>query len=1253
MDNKMKFSQWANLSPHKNLKFHKFCQFKELDEDTLTEMARLRITQGIERPEFRKVPYLLDGFVIFCLSQLPQSLWSEALTYLHDWGIYKVQQEMKNAGIQPLMRGETSYLGITGGTPEEKAKYDEVRTYLLRKKPYDFITLSGHTFLVVSPNNYHPIAYMYMKIDNSANDEVLQHQESLSKTDRMEYEKAGHGLHSGFLNSFDPPENKDGTYIHHVWTGYRGLNQGSASKWLSRYYDNLHWYHMASNQDIDDPNKVQKRRDQYEAIKKDPLLLHPRIKQSGATPRRESALPILSGGMLQKDVGKLNAYRNAVVNNSMSQKMREKWQIVTSPEGRTNIEIGIAAGHNHVFNTFEIPLQKAAQIKQLLQNPELTTLATNAGSYSTSEYIAEKVGIEGKKVGNFTYTPKQIIDAIAADTKKFDACVYPYWDSAGKLHSNSTEGQHPYVQTKIKVAPEKFIPKESYMQQHTHQLLATVAEEMIDSYKKAIDGNENEASETRVNRQKFLMLFRNADIKPEASENGEYSQDFPAAIRNYAQQLRNAEPRIMWPKEYVTQELTNAGYNLYAYKAKNKELKTEAQEEPQEQEPQDIQQPKRIQNKLKKDPSEKRKNKDWTPLIDGMETALLAKSFKYWLQYLRGRKQGEFNMSVPAPMAELPNSLSQVTELLQEFIDFNNKKSNHIIQNTKTANEFDYSLNFIHDKGEEYVSSGWDTQRGDPLTIYGDDEDYADLLKVCDETWVILKAMAAVKGFLIGSLRDQKLQEEGQNSQSKLTSMLHPDNRNILIALDDEVASEALSEFKHTKIGIKPVFNYLRLRRKLIKEGGKIDQATGDLENVRRKNPLVQHFEKAQTEFLTVLHDNVQNYVKRLWQLDLGYGSRRTVGRGPKTQQGGEMFDIGGGKKVSGKSSEQEQLESRYGAAVAFLMEPKKDRSLPERGKEIEGQIFSTSLRRQKAESDEHIRKVQNGLLQIEKATGVRVDRKTPGFIDEVMRLVQAMHTSRQKSLSYVVEVAEREKYHALQNSPKFKSMSPDQVEEEVKAYGRLKAKMFMDQLDQIHTLCPTIDIVAQKMGDRWRVLNRASRQILANMQYTIEKNFFDGQGNLKPMAEKGFKAYLKTLSEVSNYALTGNTPSYNPKYTEITDAIDEITEEIEKAQKAKNVSEDQKVPFRLGLRRFTALFYSVLRQHTTTIADSRKDTIETDLKSLADDRVLSVDKGWLGTAEKVLETKNHYDQPIPADLFAKYAANIQRAVSIAKQRVA
>ena len=1265
MDNKMKFSQWANLSPHKSLKFRKFCQFKELDEDTLMEMARLRtLDDGTERPEFRKVPYLLDAFMLFCLSQIPQSLWAEALAYFQDQGIYKIQQEMKEAGLKPEFATLLSpHNAITGGTPEEQTKYGAIRNYLGRKPPFDFITLSGHTFLVVSPNNMHPVSYMYMKIDNSANDELLQNKENLSRAERLEYTKGGHGLHSGFLNTFDPPENMEGKYPYHVWTGYRGLNQGSASKWLSRYYDNLHWYHMASNPDIDDPQKAQKRKEQYEAIRKDPSLLHPRAKQPGKPPRRESALPILSGGMLQKDVGRINARRNAIMGLEKYADVRKQWHIEIG-DGRSNIEIGIAAGHNNMFNTFGIPLQKANQIKQLLQNPKLAELAQTAGNYSTSEYIAQKVGLEGKRVGNFTYSPKQVVDAIVADNKKFDACIYPFWDATtGELHSSSAEGQHPYVQTKIKVAPEKFIPKENYVRQYMHQLLSTAAEEVIESGKKFIAGGEEDTG-TRANFQKFLTLFRSTpEIKPEAFENGEYSPDeFPTVIRTYVQQLRNADlAKIIWPKSDITQELVDAGYDLTS-RAKKTSLHTEARTT------------KLAQNKPKKDPSEKRTNKPWGPLIDGMETALLARAFKYWFQYLRGRKPGEFNLSVPSPAPTLPNSFNKVMELLQEFIAFNSKKSDHIMQNTKTANQFDYTSNFIHEKGEEYAFSGWDMGQGDPLTIYGDDKDYADLRKVCEENWVFLKALASVRGFLMGGLQDQKRQEQGENPRNKLTSMLHPDNRRILMELDDEVASEALSEFKHTKTGIKSIFNYLRLRRQLIKEGGEINQANGNLEKIDVSDPVAKSFEKAKTTFLTVLHDNVQNFTKRLWQVDLGYGSRRTVGRSPKTQSG-EMPQSGmdnpsnlldAGTKVSGES--KEQLESQYGAAYAFLLEPPKSRSLEERGPESQGQIFSTSLRRQKAQSDEHIEKVQNGLLQIEKETGVRLDRKKAGFIDEVIRLIQAMHTSRKQALSYVVEVAEREMYHALQNSPDFGSKSPDQIVDEVKAYGRLKAKTFMDQLDQVHTLCPNIDIVAQKMGDRWKALNRMSRQILANMQYTIEKNFFDGQGNLKTMAEKDFKAYLQTLEEVANYEQSGHIPYYNQKYTEITAAIDEIRDEMERAHtldakknrfykaltpEETNLLEDKKSAFRLGLRRFIALFDSVLKKHTTTIAESRMDTIETDLKSLADDRVLSADTGWLATAENILKTKHHYDQPIPDDLFGHYAAAIQKAVNIAKQRVA
>jgi hypothetical protein len=1210
----MKFSQWQKITGTKKTKFYEFYQFKNLSavDIMVAEMAQVRDNQS----EVRKTPHIIDKIMLFFLYQVPQSLWSHCLSYLQNKGIYDIQQEMKSANIAPLRRttaaGEVPYLGFTGGTAVEEDHYNLIRDHLKKLPPYTLVPLAGHTFLIVSPTNINPLAYMYMKIDNSFHDDWWKGQKDkniISGAERGQYLTQGHGLHGEYLNTFDPIANEDGAY---QWgAGYRGLGTVAATKWLQDYFDRNQWHHIGTNPHADDPEEVAERRQDFTNAQKNPQLLHSRITQGGGRPRksgRQQTIPIHSGELLQSNLQSINARRNAVV-GQMDVGMRNKLQIEINPGG-SNIEIGIRKNYRNIFSKLQIstirpPVSDPNQTEQAPSQAEQIVSLIQQGK--DSSYIAQVMGMQNKKVGKGkqTLSPEQVIDEIKKD-KEHDACVYPYWekqeDGKLKLH-NTSEDQHNYIQSMPLAAPEKLVPRKAFVQHSFHELIAQVAQDL--------KTNED-------NFRSFINLYQKIpEIKPEATEDGQYNSEItPKVILDYYQLLKNLNYSKEPPKEIVM-ELRDAGLLV-----EHSEMFAE-------------------------------ERKDFAPLTKAMEIGLFARAFQYWLHY---QKQPPLDKS--KTLHTVPND---VHALVDEFGTANTKQAKHILENTHTKDVFDYHHGITRGQKEDLVG-GWHMSKDDSYRQTGTDEEHEQLVKVCEENWASDYGQDAIRSFIM-------------SNQSKI----HPKNRDVIMINDMAIGNEALSQFANTKL-TQPVKDYLRARSHLEEDGAEIDPDTGDPINVDPRNGTIVIYERAKTKLKKLLYRDVGNFARRLLQLDFGFGGRRATEQkeGGKEEGGAEYAsDEDALRKINNTS--YEDLQARYGIAAAFLVDLDTikasrgrpgPRSLEDRLQT--GRIFGKTLRERNELAGQIQDSIQRKNAEMEKQTGVKLDpdkREDRSFIDFVARTTQMFSAASQEGLNHIVGTAQREKYNELLKAGRISgpnALPPEEVQKLLEEYGRLMVYKHLNQMGQIYVACPNWELFVKNID---KPITGDEKKIIKDMQYAIEKAFFDKKGNFQLIRHGAFETYLHALKEVVEYGIaeehqlgSGDEPLIISKHKKgafepivhdsaankmlvdfLADAFYAVKDEVERQSDKKK--KDSEAPFRLTLLKLKAFYDNVLTQYKTTITDERKKYLAQDLEMLANDQFLASNENWLKTAKEILRTQHHHGMEIPDDIFQKYAPDIQNAV--------
>lgn len=916
----MKFSQWLNSPIAERTGFGEYCRFKDCEErgeaEHLVEMARVPIK---DRAETRRTAYLMDQVTLFLLAQIPQSLWSQAYAYLHDFGIHALQQEMKNAGIRPLVKTrwddpsqEMTYLGGTGGTAEEQKSYDEVRNYLKKKLPYDFITLGWHTFLVVNHPLFQvsPLAYMYMKIDNSVNDQWLREQPIRSREDRQRYMQQvmlkGHGLHGNYLNNFDPPLIGKQNKQYHQWAGYTGINADTASKAIRDYLNHLHWYHIPENPDIDDPNIAKFRRESFQTAQKDPNLMHTRVTKGGSKGRRTQPFPIYSGDQLTKQMLPfINGRRNEVI-ATMPQGVRNDYHIIIE-NGTSNIEIGAKQGH-------------------------------------------------------------------AKEGKIHDACTFPYWDGEKNLHGAS-EPNNPYVQAMPMLAPAKLIPQDVYLKHRFgHQLLAWLAKEL----KTNVDGFHQ-----------LLKLWTTIPQTPQEEGHSVIGNGpFPDSITQYAEILKQASGEISTtkPPKWVFAELQQAGLDL----SPKKKIR-EANE-----------------------PQGKKERASLEPLINAMEIALFTRCFKYWLNYER-----------QPPLGELPADQMSIHQLLDEFGARSQVTADHILKNAKLGDLVDYHLEQTHAGPDD--PKVWTKAHGfshsptynDPYTAYASTEEWTKFQQLCDRDYRQTMYQHGVDG-----VRDFINSDMSKKNVA---------NREILMEKQKSIAEEALSEYKNTKTSKKTVWQFVQLWEQLEKLG--FDPK--DDQSVSQSPPNVSKpFFTARIRLLKDFHDKSFQFAQRIWQLDLGWGSRR---KAEKTKSLFEKYGSVGAIFV--KPTADIELDSRkWGATV-----------LKDRGKEEQGMIFGPSVRRRYLLALKRVDELNQDKANFEAATGLKWDKipeaeRKSTFAQFATELRLQVFKEKTKSIVHIAENARKARRDDLEKSGAIKNMNEYSIEKELEEAAQTKVKEYLDQ---------------------------------------------------------------------------------------------------------------------------------------------------------------------------------------------------------------
>jgi hypothetical protein len=228
----------------------------------------------------------------------------------------------------------------------------------------------------------------------------------------------------------------------------------------------------------------------------------------------------------------------------------------------------------------------------------------------------------------------------------------------------------------------------------------------------------------------------------------------------------------------------------------------------------------------------------------------------------------------------------------------------------------------------------------------------------------------------------------------------------------------------------------------------------------------------------------------------------------------------------------------------------------------------------------------------------------------------------------------------------------------------------------------------------QWDTLTTKHKSTIEDVEYFIEKAFFDRKGNFISLKENPFKKYLNTIQEIADYGTAeenksgdGNIPIVvssekepilgNPRVdTQLRKSMQRafyyIKEEVEnirtkkKKEAKKSVfsqtgkapapasnEEGQEAPFRFALRKLKAYCEVVFNRYISTIIDARKNWLENDLKNLANAEMLTSDESWLKTAKRVMDTKKHHGLEVPDEVFKDYAPKIQKAIDIAQQRAA